>query len=345
MGARKIIKKEAIKNFKGNFKNALIVMLIIGIFGLLGSILTSIVYDVVCINIYGWNASSLASLYVNGAITFSEYMESMSDIGGDWRLNLINLAGGIISFISCIFVIAQAGFFIKTSEGKNPTVKDFIKEKRFGESFVLYLLMTVKIFLWTLLLIVPGIIKAFSYSMAPYLKYNNPDKTASECIKESERIMMGYKGSLFVLYLSFIGWWLLQYAINFALGYIPGIAGSIVVMIVNFVTTAILNVYLITCVAIFYRELTSPFLSDKYGFEMNGGNFKHENNDGTVANTNNANAAAGGNGESSASPFASDETRPESESEEESGEKSDVDFFASEERNTQSGNNDDVDHE
>lgn len=65
------------------------------------------------------------------------------------------------------------------------------------------------LFFWTLLLIVPGIIKAFSYSMTTYIAIDHPDWTANQCITESRRIMDGNKWRYFCLMFSFIGWYLL----------------------------------------------------------------------------------------------------------------------------------------
>lgn len=71
------------------------------------------------------------------------------------------------------------------------------------------LLMYIFLFLWTLLLIIPGIIKAFSYAMTPYILEENPELGASEAIDRSRMMMRGHKFDLFWLYLSFIGWGLL----------------------------------------------------------------------------------------------------------------------------------------
>lgn len=72
-----------------------------------------------------------------------------------------------------------------------------------------YVLMTVKIFLWTLLLIVPGIIKSYAYALTPFIVVEHPELSASEAIAESERLMEGHKFDLFWLQLSFIGWFIL----------------------------------------------------------------------------------------------------------------------------------------
>ena len=63
--------------------------------------------------------------------------------------------------------------------------------------------------LWSLLFIIPGIIKMFSYAMTPYILYENPELGASEAIHRSRMMMRGHKFDLFWLYLSFIGWFFL----------------------------------------------------------------------------------------------------------------------------------------
>lgn len=75
---------------------------------------------------------------------------------------------------------------------------------------ILYARCFLFTFLWSLLLIVPGIIKSLSYSMSLYIKRDRPELTAREAMCESERIMKGHKMELFILQLSFIGWALLS---------------------------------------------------------------------------------------------------------------------------------------
>lgn len=79
----------------------------------------------------------------------------------------------------------------------------------FGTNCLAGILMSVFTFLWSLLFIIPGIVKAYSYSMTNYILAEHPEFTASGAIKESQRIMHGHKADLFVLRLSFIGWALL----------------------------------------------------------------------------------------------------------------------------------------
>ena len=60
--------------------------------------------------------------------------------------------------------------------------------------------------LWTLLFIIPGIVKSYEYQMIPYLLADNPQMTKEQAFEESKRIMQGQKWKSFVLDLSFIGW-------------------------------------------------------------------------------------------------------------------------------------------
>jgi len=73
----------------------------------------------------------------------------------------------------------------------------------------LNILMVIFIYLWSLLLIIPGIVAAYRYRMALYIMLENPNLSAFECIRASKKMMYGHKGELFVLDLSLIGWRLL----------------------------------------------------------------------------------------------------------------------------------------
>lgn len=79
----------------------------------------------------------------------------------------------------------------------------------FGRVWVTNFCIGLFTFLWSLLFFIPGIVKSYSYSMAPYIIAENPDVSATEAITMSRRMMDGHKWELFVLDLSFIGWWLL----------------------------------------------------------------------------------------------------------------------------------------
>lgn len=79
-----------------------------------------------------------------------------------------------------------------------------------GRNALGMLLMMIFTILWTLLLIIPGIIKAFAYALTPYILVDKPELSPNQAIDLSVKMMKGHKFDLFWLYLSFIGWILLS---------------------------------------------------------------------------------------------------------------------------------------
>jgi uncharacterized membrane protein len=79
----------------------------------------------------------------------------------------------------------------------------------FVQTLLIYLLSALYIILWSLLLIIPGIMKAFSYSMTYYILKDNPNMEAGQVIDASSSLMEGHRWRLFVLSLSFFWWFML----------------------------------------------------------------------------------------------------------------------------------------
>lgn len=82
----------------------------------------------------------------------------------------------------------------------------FSQFHRLGDGFCMKFFMALYTFLWSLLFVIPGIVKRFSYAMTPYILAENPGMTANQAITQSRQIMNGNKWRLFCLGLSFIGW-------------------------------------------------------------------------------------------------------------------------------------------
>ena len=78
--------------------------------------------------------------------------------------------------------------------------------KNFVHNFVLYLLQAIYTLLWALLFIIPGIIKAYAYSMAYFVSIDNPELNPDQCITRSKELMKGKKWKLFWLEFTYIGW-------------------------------------------------------------------------------------------------------------------------------------------
>ncbi|MDR3356841.1 MAG: DUF975 family protein [Spirochaetaceae bacterium] len=126
---------------------------------------------------------------------------------------IISLSGLLLIgplILSGPFTLGFMAYYLKIARSEKAKLENlFDGFKQFGSSFLLWLLECIFLILWTCLLIIPGIIKCFSYSMAFYILKDNPEIGALEAITQSRKMMNGYKGKLFGLYMSFIGWALL----------------------------------------------------------------------------------------------------------------------------------------
>lgn len=80
----------------------------------------------------------------------------------------------------------------------------------FGRSLVMGILYTLKIFLWGLLFIIPGIVRSYSLAMTSHIAFDRPELSASEILVSSTNMMRGHKSRLFCLHSSFIGWFILS---------------------------------------------------------------------------------------------------------------------------------------
>lgn len=128
-------------------------------------------------------------------------------------------SGFAILLVGGPLLYGLSGILLACAKGRRWRMEDLLKgfTSNFTNSLVLYLLQTLFVSLWSLLFIIPGIVKSYAYSMAFFIQNENPNMPAKECLKESERMMQGYKWQLFCLDLSFIGWYLLG-ALCFGIG-------------------------------------------------------------------------------------------------------------------------------
>ncbi len=120
----------------------------------------------------------------------------------------VNGLGSIIMvFVNLPLAWGLTCFFLSISRDEEVTNGNlFDGFKDYGRIFITILLQNIYTVLWTLLLIVPGIIKSLSYAMTPFVLKDNPELGYNAAIEESMRMMNGKKMDLFLLYLSFIGW-------------------------------------------------------------------------------------------------------------------------------------------
>lgn len=127
-------------------------------------------------------------------------------------LALIPVVGPLISslIVGPAFSLSIVKMYLNLTNDEAPEVADaFEGFNDFWSAFKVTFLVGLFTFLWSLLFIIPGIIKSYSYSMSMYILAENKGKPALECIRESQEMTNGYKMDLFVLGLSFLGWILL----------------------------------------------------------------------------------------------------------------------------------------
>lgn len=143
---------------------------------------------------------------------------------GNWGIAILTIliAYVLIAAASCVFAVGNlivmgpvetgvALIFIKLSYRENPEIGDlFVPFRNFVNTFFAGFLVTIFTFLWTLLLIVPGIVKGIAYSQTFFIMNEHPEYTGKEAIDASQEMMYGHKWDYFVLSLSFIGWYLLS---------------------------------------------------------------------------------------------------------------------------------------
>jgi len=146
-----------------------------------------------------------------------------------WEMLLTILVGGFLTeftirygnenkvaiqlgWIFCFVEVGLTYYMVKFIKGEQNKFEDLFHFKNdFSNDLVVGFVRNIYIALWTLLFIIPGILKAFSYLLVPFLlmddKYKNMN--ATDILKKSEEIMKGHRADYFVLMISFIGWHLL----------------------------------------------------------------------------------------------------------------------------------------
>jgi len=229
---RKELKAEARLGMKGRNPSVLLVAFVYQI----------IVYvlDVLSLKI------SMPGISIPQILEYSEDAEALYEMIYDSMLySSTSFLGSIISLALGIMMtmigVGMTAYCLRVSRDQEAGFGDLFEV--FGIFFrMLWLQILVGIFtmLWSLLFIIPGIIAGYRYSMAVYIMLDNPDMTALECIRASKEMTRGYKGSLFVLELSFIGWSLLT-----------------IIPIAGFFVGLFLNVYVSVTFAKYYNVLSA----------------------------------------------------------------------------------------
>lgn len=121
------------------------------------------------------------------------------------------IIGAVLNILLVPFNLSINGYFLNHVRGFNPQWKSPYVEgaNRYAKYLEVGFTTGLVIFLWSCLFIIPGIIKAYAYSMVPYIIHDNPNLSGSEARRISDLMTKGHKGELFVKDMSFIPWYLL----------------------------------------------------------------------------------------------------------------------------------------
>ncbi|MBP5168716.1 MAG: DUF975 family protein, partial [Oscillospiraceae bacterium] len=158
------------------------------------------------------DVSRIMDAYQNG--NYSYVLSYASRFQPSGLASLIDMA------LQFVMMVVSAGFVIfilNTVRRTNAVYGNLLDGFSIaGRVILLNIVEGLLIFLWSLLLVVPGIIAAYRYRLALYLLIDHPEKSVLQCIRESKEMMRGHKAELFRLDLSMIGWLLLDMFIPFA---------------------------------------------------------------------------------------------------------------------------------
>jgi len=190
-------------------------------------------------------------LDVNTGMSLSDHVSSVfsSLAPHSGLLTLLSILRIILGPALSVGLIA---YFLALHRSQNPVFSVLFSKMQFlWRCLGMYLLIGLFIFLWSLLFIIPGIIAAYKYSMAPYILADNPEIDAFEAIRRSKEMMDGHKLRLFYLQFSFIGWFILSIVAISILYAILGIVGTALGLFASLV----LQVYMQSATAAFYMEL------------------------------------------------------------------------------------------
>jgi uncharacterized membrane protein len=206
---RKEIKAEAKRDFKANYWK---------------SVLVSVIYSL----LVGGSASASGRSVSDSAANQAGTPNSISEMKAYFAQNPELLKAIIAGIIVVVLVVMLVGslmriflinplgmgcrsFFLSNTENPNTDIgelkKGFNPYKR--NIFALFL-KDLFVFLWSLLFIIPGIMKSYSYTLTPFILSEDPNISARDALKKSEEMMKGHRWEAFKLDFSFVGWIILS---------------------------------------------------------------------------------------------------------------------------------------
>lgn len=169
-------------------------------------VLSTLGARVMSVNISESEAMNYLNYAMNGNYEYAlRYAETMTPPPTAYAIN------ALLMFVAAIVGAGFTIFLLNTLRNRQPCFANLLDGFGFWwKLLILDLLQSLLIGLWSLLLIVPGVMAHYRYAQALYILIDDPTKSPVRCLRESKAMMNGHKMELFKLDLSFLGWYLLE---------------------------------------------------------------------------------------------------------------------------------------
>ena len=257
-------KNKAKKILKGKWQTALLVTFFAALFMTAAQVAQSInLRDVqLALNSLSAAVQSLPETLAADSVEYQELLQRYQHLFAAMRsvstptLALLLCLNVLALVVSPMLSVGCNRYFIGLVDGQEMTVMEALlcRVRIWHRILWLYLIIFVKIFLWSLLFFIPGIIASIRYSLAPYYLAEDPTLKAREALRKSKETMKGMKMTYFMLSLSFVGWNLL---VSVAQMILIEISPVVSLVAAQFMSLAI-NVYMNGSIAVFYTAVSRP---------------------------------------------------------------------------------------
>lgn len=207
---RKLLKQNARMSFKRKHGESIVVALIMGLF--------SNSAGGYSFSNYGQYSADPEAYYEYSAGTgsledaFNAIPENFYEIFVGVFISVFAVVSLVSIFLAPIFTVGGNRFFLKLRKGVNTGIGEVtgnFKDGNYWNITKIFFIRNVKVALWSLLFIIPGIYKSYEYYLIDHILAVRPDLDKKSAFNMSKALMNGYKGEAFILDLSFLGWILL----------------------------------------------------------------------------------------------------------------------------------------
>ena len=260
-----LFKQKARAALKGNWQTALVVTFFAGVFSTIAQVLQSVTMADVQ-RVADSLTAALSILPQSGDISvkqagelsqlYSRLIAAIDSVPQTLWVSLI-----VVNVLSIVLTPALSlsccRYFICRDKGEELGVKDGLLGRLpiWLKALWLYVRMFVQVFLWSLLFVIPGVIAALRYSMAPYFLADDPTLSAGQAIAKSKEVMKDKKLSFLMLMVSFV-WWSL--AVTAAQWILQPLLGSVITLVAAQFLSLWVSTYINASYAAFYRAVSCP---------------------------------------------------------------------------------------